>query len=96
MNQSAEYGASDASSSYGDEAGLSFDNLDMFLDNLPSSPLTMDGGVFPSPHFGVVPHTVQPPSGMFVVTISELRPHTDLYVSRLPYEPHRGAILLDG
>ena len=95
LNESAPR-PSNASPNLGDEAGLSFDDFDNFLDNFPSSPLTMDGGMFPPPPFGVVSHTVQLPFGMFVVTINELRPRTDLYMSRLPLQLQRGEVLHHG
>jgi len=75
------------------------DDLGNLLGNLPSSPLAMDGGVSPLPDqippLGcVVPRTVQSLPSMCLVTTNELRPHTDLYMTRLPFNP--GAGLHDG
>jgi len=72
---------------HGEEAWPSFDNLSSFLDNLPSSSLTMDGDMSPPldqtlPLSCVVPRTLQPLPSMCFVPIIELRPPADLYMSR--------------
>ena len=70
---------SNISPNHGDEAGLLFGNLDDSFDGSPFISLTMDDDIFYLPPFCCVSlDTIQPPSGMFVVKISELRPRTDL------------------
>ena len=75
---------------HGDGADFSFDDIDNFFDNFSPSSLTMDRGIPPPnqtmPLSYVGPSNAQPLPGMCLVTINTLRPRTDLYTSRLPFE----------